>query len=195
MSLSEYLKKFDFKFEGYTQQVGGQVSDLVALVSSLAPERRRVMEIGFNAGHSAELFLGIEGVTLVSFDLGVHEYLKRGKEFIDQTFPGRHTLVIGNSKKTVPVYADTHPEPFDFIFIDGGHDIETARADLRNCRRLAHADTIVVLDDTIWRAGWERPWNLGPNEAWTEGLASGVIREMSRRDYCPGRGMSWGTYV
>ncbi len=149
MSITCYLKSRGFTFfEGYSQEVQQQVLDLIKLTDK---ENINIMEIGFNAGHSAEVFLqNNPTATLTSFD---------------------------------------------FIFIDGGHDYETAKADLTNCFKLAHKDTIVVMDDTMYKNEWEHSYNTGPTQVWREFLQENKIIEINKRDYCPGRGMSWGTYV
>ena len=65
------------------------------------------MEIGFNAGHSAELFLSNnKNINVLSFDIGGHQYVKYGKEFIDNKYPNRHALILGDSVQTVPSFAE-----------------------------------------------------------------------------------------
>ena len=55
MSLTDYLKDKGYdSFEGYSQQIPKQVIDLYLLTNK---QNLNVMEIGFNAGHSAEIFL------------------------------------------------------------------------------------------------------------------------------------------
>lgn len=57
MSITEFLNtRGFFHFEGYSQEVEQQVADLIRLTST---SNINVMEIGFNAGHSAEVFLKI----------------------------------------------------------------------------------------------------------------------------------------
>lgn len=195
MPITEYLNSKGFvKFEGYCQLVNQQVDDLIKLTQN---GKKRVLEIGFNAGHSAEVFLkNNKELELVSFDLGSHEYVKTAKDFIEMTYPGRHTLILGDSKKTVPQYLEENKNvKFDFIFIDGGHDYETAKADIENCFHFAHDYTIVALDDTMFKSEWMKGWNVGPTKVWQEKIAQKKIIEFERKNYEEGIGMSWGKYI
>jgi len=196
MTLTEYLKSrgIDTFREGYSQQVDGQVKDLIELTSK--PDIN-VMEIGFNAGHSAELMLeNNKSLKLTSFDLGQYDYVLPGKEYINMTYPDRHKLYLGDSTLTVPAFTKQYPDAkFDVIFIDGGHLYPIAKADIDNCFHLAHKDTIVMLDDTMYTKDWEEGWTTGPTKAWLESIENNQIIELNRKDYMKGRGMSWGTYV
>jgi len=195
MSISTFLNSRNFfKFEGYSQQVQRQVDDLVILTNK---PHINVMEIGFNAGHSAEVFLeNNKNLTLTSFDIGGHNYVTTAKEYIDATYPNRHTLILGDSNITIPIYLENNKDTkFDIIFIDGGHHYEIAKADMENCFHLAHKDTIVVLDDTIFRNDWVQAYTIGPTRSWNEHLERNKIFELNRKEYCNGRGMSWGKYI
>lgn len=154
------------------------------------------MEIGFNAGHSAEIFLSSsKKIHLTSFDIGYHDYVNLGKQFIDEKYPDRHTLIIGNSLQSVPEYALKENKKFDLIFIDGGHNYENAKADIINCKKLAHEKTIVILDDTINNTNLIQNWNIGPNRAWKEAKEWNIVKETGNADYRIGRGQSWGYYI
>ena len=82
---------------------------------------------------------------VTSFDLGEHPYVTHAKEYIDAYYPGRHSLILGDSTVTVPKCIGK----YDVIFIDGGHDYEVASADLQNAKKLARKNTI-VMDDTMY---------------------------------------------
>jgi predicted O-methyltransferase YrrM len=117
------------------------------------PQITRVLEIGFNLGHSAATFLSANpNIKVISVDLGEHQYVYDCKKVIDKHFPDRHQLFIGDSTKLIPeLKGKIHP---DFIFIDGGHFGETPLKDIRNCLELANNDTILCLDDTEYLFGW-----------------------------------------
>jgi predicted O-methyltransferase YrrM len=137
----------------------------------------RIIEVGFNAGHSSCVFLGArEDVTVVSFDLGAHGYVTRAKQYVDRTFPGRHTLVIGDSRETVPrYYAEQHTADFDLAFIDGGHDYDVARADLVNILPMISPSGLIIMDDLM-------PWKTfgrGPDRAWTEAKRHRMVTELA----------------
>eukprot|EP00873_Tetraselmis_striata_P033950 jgi/Tetstr1/454214/TSEL_041133.t1 len=179
------------KAEGNTAMNPGSTELLQRLVRREGVAR--VMEIGFNAGHSANTLLAANpGVSLTSFDLGRHGYEEKAKSAIDALYPGRHSLVLGDSRATVPAH---EPErPYDMIFIDGGHRKDIPAADLENCRRLAHADTIVLMDDIVLKEAWKKKYTNAPTKAWTEMRAAGRLIEEGHSDFRSGYGMSWGRY-
>ncbi|MBJ7291793.1 class I SAM-dependent methyltransferase, partial [Williamsia sp.] len=164
----------DARGRGWT--IEGSVSDeQIAFLADLtrSSSARTIAEIGFNAGFSSFAFLSANpDAQVTSFDLVEHEYVTMAKEFMDREFPDRHTLVPGDSRETVPRFAEQgQTAPFDLIFIDGGHTYEVATADIRNMRACADENTIIVFDDLLPH----KPWGPDPVRAWGEAVADGVI--------------------
>lgn len=131
-----------------------------------------IAEIGFNVGFSSIAFLEASPDTrVVSFELDTRRAVELAKEFVDERYPGRHELVIGNSVETVPGYAREHERRFDLVFVDGGHEYEIATADIGNACRIAKPGALIVMDDLV---PWH-PWGVGPHQAWQEATESGII--------------------
>lgn len=138
----------------------------------------RIAEIGFNVGFSALAFLeSSPRACVVSFELNERRAVLLAKAFIDERYPGRHELVIGDSLDTLPRYADEHPHAFDLVFVDGGHSKEIADSDIRHACRLARPAALVVVDDVI---PWF-PWGAGPYAAWNEAVGAGLLEPVELR--------------
>lgn len=190
------LENIKLNCEGYSQQLDGQINRLTEFVKHEGV--RTVLEIGFNAGHSSEIFLsGNPDCTVVSFDLGCQDIVEVGKRFIDMEYPGRHTLILGDSTVTVPKYISENPErTFDLIFIDGGHEYDVAIADIKNCHALSHPSTILIVDDVVLSHPLGEYWE-GPTLAVIQASKDEIIGDMKvyeYNDYYLPRGMACGSY-
>lgn len=162
----------DAREQGWFVEGSANAEQLAFLrAAAAAAEIRQIAEIGFNAGYSSHAFLEANPkAEVTSFDLAEHKYLSTAKEYIDDEFPGRHTLIAGDSQQTVPRFGDTG-RTFDLIFIDGGHTYDIARADIANMSRLAHGKTVLIFDDLLPH----KPWGEGPIQAWQWALDSGTV--------------------
>lgn len=197
IGLNNFLKKYNLNIsEGFSQQNLEQCTEIKKLLNK---DQKYIMEIGFNAGHSSELFLENTNAYIYSFDIGLHfnEYLKYGKTYINKNYPNRHTLVFGNSKESVPRFFKNHQDiKFDVIFIDGGHDYDVALADLLNSKNMAHENTILIVDDVIKNnPDFVAGYTIGPTQAWNECLNKNIITETAVFEWSIGRGMTVGKYV
>jgi predicted O-methyltransferase YrrM len=154
---------------------------------------RLVAEIGFNTGLSSHAFLEAHpDVEVVSFDLGATRWVPTAKKLIDRRFPGRHTLILGDSRETVPKFKASNPEvAFDLVFIDGGHAYEIARADLVNMHELASDSTAVIMDDLVPQFAF----GAGPTKAWNDAIIEGLVRQEERVRDGRMRGWALGRYV
>ena len=152
------------------------------------------MEIGFHAGHSAEIILGCPKTELISFDINQYYYTEIGESFIKNKFKNKHRLIKGNSIITLPKYISENPETtFDLIFIDGGHEYDIVKTDMENCKKLAHKNTLIILDDTVFDKTPD--YSIGPTKIWSELLDKEEIIELGRISDNNGRGFSWGNFA
>jgi predicted O-methyltransferase YrrM len=140
-----YLHQSDF------QTTPDFLNKQLNLVTLAKQTQGSLMEIGFNAGHSALLFLmtAPKETTMLFFDIAEHSYTKPCFEYLQREFPERQMeLVIGDSKQTVPAWIQAHPErTFDLIHVDGGHDYECVRADVHSAFMASKKGTILLMDD------------------------------------------------
>ena len=172
-----------------------------------APEH--VIEIGFNAGQSVVLAASVlaPGSRLTSFDLCSHAYtLKaaRGAEIRKavQKASIDFQLYCGNSTLTVPsAYASTATTlpRADFVHVDGGHDLETALADIRNLAQTPGLSqprnrTVVVVDDCRQSFyGWE-PENA-VTWAWRLAVEAGYVVPLKLKTERCWEAQCWGHVV
>ena len=154
----------------------GEAKALCELAASVGAVQ--IAEIGFNVGFSALAFLeSSPQASVVSFEVNERRAVLFAKGFVDERYPGRHELVIGDSMETLPRYADAHRHTFDLVFVDGGHSKEIADSDIRHACRLARPRGLVVVDDVI---PWFK-WGAGPYAAWNEAVAAGLLEPVELR--------------
>ena len=114
----------------------------------LATRADSILEIGFNAGHSAALMLLANPRSkILHFDLKEHPYVEPCYQFLKAVFGAERFIgmVVGDSRKTIPTFETLYK--FDLIHIDGGHTDLVAMSDILNCERLASPNATVVIDD------------------------------------------------
>ena len=110
----------------------------------LAKYNNNIIEIGINGGHSCSIFFEANPkAKILGFDLCAHGYTKKCCEYLSSVFD--FTLVQGDSAQTVSEYVSDIK--YDLVHIDGGHSTENLINDIRNCKHLSHADSILVIDD------------------------------------------------
>ena len=158
-TLSEFLTSKNIKVtEGNISGINSQRNEICDILKN--KNYSYIMEIGFNAGHSSELFLENSNAYVYSFDIGSHfnQYLKYGKQFINQKYPNRHTIVFGDSKISVPRFTKNNNIKFDLIFIDGHHDGKALLQYLETLSPFIHDETIILVDDIRWSDSMFTAW-------------------------------------
>ena len=130
-----------------------------------------VIEAGFNAGHSSFNFLTTRrDVVVQSFDIGRHGYVSPMSTFLRLKFPGRLSVVLGDSRLTLPRHFTDTSVNCDLSLVDGGHDFHVALSDIRNLARASsRSHNVMVVDDINSRR---------VRTAWKLALRSGVVRQL-----------------
>jgi len=150
-------KNDDKKFEGNyfyidksyqkTQDINKQIN-LYSL--GKIESNKNIIEIGFNAGHSALLFLlAHPTVKLHCFDNCRHPYTKPCFNYISDNFPGRIKLIEGNSVEKLSDYKKQNPELIcDIVHMDGNHDdLSTVNGDFFHCLSFVNFKNILIFNN------------------------------------------------
>ena len=185
ITLRQFLKKNDMNVsEGSLHNQKDQQNLLRRLIKGC----RKGMQIGFNAGDSADLFLDETGGILTSFDINRHNYVAVGNKYMNLKYPKKHTLIKGDSTIVLP---KQKTKKYEYIYIDGGHTFTVADQDIKNCKRFSTPKTIVIIDDYVSKRDWIKGYNKSVIRAVKNN--KGFVRT-GQKDFGPGRGIIWGHF-
>ena len=99
---------------------------------------KAVLEIGFNAGNSALLFLTANpNIKFYAVDIMLHSYVKLCVEYLNSIFNNRIILLEGSSLDVLPKLDRNIGNEISLYHIDGWHVLEGIQADLKNCYELS----------------------------------------------------------
>ena len=176
-----------------------EISRLVELVKNLKPER--ILEIGSLHGGTLWYWMNaVNGALIVSVDSGVQSFNSR---FSDIEYD-RLILWPQWEKETgctiIQIRADSTSvetieavkayAPFDFIFIDGGHDYNTAMTDWMNYYPLLNQGGMLAFHDIAYPDN--NPDGYAVGKVWREVRARGRWQEIIRENNPEG---IWGIGV
>lgn len=117
-----------------------------------AAANNNILEIGFNAGHSALLALTANPeLTYTAVDICQHAYTVPCYEFLKSKFGDRINLIQGDSRLIIPNLPFTHPglcETIDGWIIDGSHFLQDAGWDIENVINVSKNHDRLLFDDT-----------------------------------------------
>lgn len=113
-----------------------------------------ILEIGFNAGHSALLALAT-GLKYHGVDICEHRYCSAAAQYLQQEFAKNFTFTAGDSLKILPkMVEDAANKPqheqriFDLIHIDGNHSEMHCQHDLQYALLLCKPGSWIIFNDT-----------------------------------------------
>lgn len=94
--------------------------------------KNSILEVGFNAGHSALLMLSAFPLLhYTAVDIGSHRYTRPCAEYLKDRFSGRFEIHFGDSRDVLPKLR-MEKKRYDLIHVDGGHGPNTCASDLSN---------------------------------------------------------------
>jgi len=111
-------------------------------------EIKNIFETGFHVGLSAAVMMEARpDIRVISSDIFWFDYTRKAKLILDIYYPGRSTLLAGNSVNTLPTFFNTVSYSPDFVFIDGGHERPVPYIDLHHVLGILREGTPVMIDD------------------------------------------------
>lgn len=109
---------------------------------------KNILETGFHVGLSAAIMMEARpDIRVVSSDIFWFDYTRKAKLFLDIAYPGRNTLIAGNSVNTLPTFFTQVQFMPDFVFIDGGHERPVPYIDLYYILNHVQPGTPIMIDD------------------------------------------------
>ena len=108
---------------------------------------KKLVEIGFNAGHSASILLSLfDDVSVQSYDIGQFDITHSNGKLVKEKFGDRFSLKITDSLKITTGEVNGA----DILFIDGGHDFPIVSGDINLWER---SDIPYVIIDDLQHRG------------------------------------------
>jgi hypothetical protein len=105
-----------------------------------------LLEIGFNAGHSALLALTAnKHLKYTGVDIGRAKYTRVAYDFLKKEFGDRIDVYFGDSRSLLPTLSRNK---YELFHIDGGHTAEIAHADLTSVMKIAPINSFILFDDS-----------------------------------------------
>jgi len=124
---------------------------------------KKIIEIGFNAGHSALLIcntlvelikednsFNFEPITIFIFDICKYDCTEHNYKILKNKFKPYNIFIElfkGDSLEMVPRVLNNYPYNFDFIEIDGSHLKKYVEGDILNTYHRLNENGIIYIDD------------------------------------------------
>lgn len=136
--------------EGHIGKYPGKIRGIEKAISYLPSPPENILEIGFNAGHSAMVMLNSvsDSCNFYTFTLDNHAYSQPCFDIVKSFYPKRNMqITFGDSQHIVPKFLETFNEELDFVFIDGAHHGHWPYTDAKNTHNHLKVGGIMIFDD------------------------------------------------
>jgi hypothetical protein len=110
-----------------------------------------ILEIGFNMGHSAEMWLNLFDGDILSCDVSQKDETLEGMKYLRFKYPGRFTFEWRDDVNDYIAKSYPRHYYFDLAFIDGAHDEENITKDIELCKEMKIP--YILFDDWYPRYG------------------------------------------
>ncbi len=117
----------------------GRMNGLIHLINKY--DCKLGLEIGVKEGLSSYEVLERTKINVL-FGLDI-KITKNAYDFQERYFP-RYFAIEGDSTKVYPFFSQFK---FDYVYLDGGHDYETVKADIKNYYPLLRKGGVLAFDD------------------------------------------------
>ena len=128
--------------EGNTGKYEKYQDYLYELVSELKPNR--ILEVGFNAGHSSLMWLTKTKANVTSIDIRYTDTVRIASDFVKSKFPERFNFIHCDSRE---VYEQIKDQQFDMVIVDGGHGTDICLSDCNLALKLGAK--YLLIDDVL----------------------------------------------
>lgn len=109
-----------------------------------------MIEIGFNIGWSASMWLTFSDTKIISIDISTRENTAKAASSLTEKYPDRFEFILSDSKSVLPILKQRKIEP-DLVFIDGDHTVQGVKNDTEIA--LALNSPFVFFDDWLPKYG------------------------------------------
>ena len=188
--LSAYLKSKNIAIrQGYITQNDVHKDKVIEQIEKLygLENISSILEIGFLAGHSSEMFLKLNPTLKVtSVDHGALLSVKSGKEYIDKQYPNRHTLLKGESNVLLPTIEQNNQ--YDIIFVDGSYERDIVHNDIMFSKPLLKENGLLIVNNVLDTPSWVKYWNEHPTNVTKKLEEEFVLSKLYQFDFTTGRG-------
>lgn len=106
---------------------------------------KQIVQLGFNAGHSAVLWLYFSNADVLSVDIGLHDVYKKGIEVVGDWYPNRIQFITSDTRYVYPMLAPLK-NSVDLIMIDADHSYQGILRELDIAIKLNAS--YILMDDT-----------------------------------------------
>tara|TARA_Y100000389_G_scaffold154659_1_gene155193 strand:+ start:2666 stop:3295 length:630 start_codon:yes stop_codon:yes gene_type:complete len=179
---------------GYVDGNIARVAKQIAVYSAVVRSHHNplICETGFNAGHSAAVFLA-SGARYVGFDLGEWRYNKPAMRHLAANYPNAIEVEWGNSTLGIPRFFARSPSTVcDIVSIDGDHSCNGVVADYRLLAPHMRRGAVVLFDDSTYKSchfaklGLTEPLRCYAHNGWADtGLGAGrIAKPIASKGFC-----------